>query len=145
MLARWRASLVILLAAAPALVVLAGLVGAWLTPAGDALQHQWRYLLPDASRNTLILVTVVAIGSVLLGTTLAALVALCDFPGRRFFSWGLLLPLSIPGYVLAKPALQLAARRDRLAVAIDSITRWRGPRTHAHAFSLCLSDRAGRL
>ena len=73
MLARWRASLVILLAAAPALVVLAGLVGAWLTPAGDALQHQWRYLLPDASRNTLILVTVVAIGSVLLGTTLAAL------------------------------------------------------------------------
>ena len=44
MLARWRASLVILLAAAPALVVLAGLVGAWLTPAGDALQHQWRYL-----------------------------------------------------------------------------------------------------
>ena len=101
MLARWRASLVILLAAAPALVVLAGLVGAWLTPAGDALQHQWRYLLPDASRNTLILVTVVAIGSALLGTTLAALVALCDFPGRRFFSWGLLLPLSIPGYVLA--------------------------------------------
>jgi iron(III) transport system permease protein len=101
MLARWRASLVILLAAAPALVVLVGLLGAWLTPAGDALQHQWRYLLPDASRNTLILVLTVAAGAALLGTALAALVALCDFPGRNFFSWGLLLPLSIPGYVLA--------------------------------------------
>ncbi len=101
MFARWRASLIILLAAAPALVVLVGLVGAWLTPAGDTLQHQWRYLLPDAGRNTFILVMTVAAGAALVGTALAALVALCEFPGRAFFSWGLLLPLSIPGYVLA--------------------------------------------
>jgi len=101
MLERWRATLIILLAAAPALVVLVGLVGAWLTPASETLQHQWRYLLPDAGRNTLILVAAVALGAAILGTALAALVALCDFPGRQFFSWGLLLPLSIPGYVLA--------------------------------------------
>ncbi|MBU6211096.1 MAG: iron ABC transporter permease [Gammaproteobacteria bacterium] len=101
MLARWRASFVILLAAAPAVVVLLGLAGAWLTPAGDTLQHQWRYLLPDAARNTLILVMTVALGAALLGTALAALVALYEFPGRAFFSWSLLLPLSIPGYVLA--------------------------------------------
>ncbi len=101
MRARWRSTLVILLAAAPALVVLVGLVGAWVAPASDALQHQWRYLLPDASRNTIILVLSVAVAAGVLGTALAALVALCDFPGRAFFSWALLLPLSIPGYVLA--------------------------------------------
>ncbi|MFZ9872825.1 MAG: ABC transporter permease [Steroidobacteraceae bacterium] len=101
MRARWRSTLVILLAAAPALVVLVGLVGAWVAPASDALQHQWRYLLPDAGRNTIVLVLSVAVAAGVLGTALAALVALCDFPGRAFFSWALLLPLSIPGYVLA--------------------------------------------
>ncbi len=101
MRARWRSTLVIFLAAAPALVVLVGLIGAWLAPTGDLLQHQWRYLLPDASRNTIILVLSVAVGAAIIGTSLAALVALFDFPGRTFFSWALLLPLSIPGYVLA--------------------------------------------
>ena len=101
MSARQRATLVILLAATPALVVLAGLVTAWWSPASDALQHQWRYLLPDASRNTLLLVLTVSLGAALLGTVLAALIALCEFPGRQFFSWALLLPLAIPGYVLA--------------------------------------------
>ncbi len=31
----------------------------------------------------------------------AALVALCEFPGRAFFAWALLLPLAVPTYVLA--------------------------------------------
>ena len=26
---------------------------------------------------------------------------MCEFPGRRFFDWALLLPLAIPAYVLA--------------------------------------------
>ena len=36
-----------------------------------------------------------------IGTALAALVALCEFPGRRLFGWALVLPLALPGYVLA--------------------------------------------
>jgi len=96
-----RASLIIFLTAAPTLLVLAGLIGAWWSPAGDALQHQWRYLLPEATLNTVVLVVIVSAGSAILGTLLAALIALTEFPGRRFFSWALLLPLAMPGYVLA--------------------------------------------
>ena len=36
-----------------------------------------------------------------LGVSLAALTAMCDFPGRRFFDWAFMLPLAIPAYVLA--------------------------------------------
>jgi iron(III) transport system permease protein len=37
----------------------------------------------------------------LLGVSLAWLTAVCDFPGRRFFAWSLMLPLAMPAYVLA--------------------------------------------
>ena len=37
----------------------------------------------------------------LLGTALAWLVAGHEFPGRSIFAWALLLPLAVPGYVLA--------------------------------------------
>jgi iron(III) transport system permease protein len=36
----------------------------------------------------------------LLGTSLAWLVTFCEFLGRQFFNWALLLPLAIPPYVL---------------------------------------------
>jgi iron(III) transport system permease protein len=36
-----------------------------------------------------------------LGVSLAWLTAVCNFPGRKFFSWGLMLPLAMPAYVLA--------------------------------------------
>jgi iron(III) transport system permease protein len=42
-----------------------------------------------------------------LGTLLAWLTAMCDFPGRRFFDAALLLPLAIPAYVLAFVAVGL--------------------------------------
>ncbi|MFZ9061075.1 MAG: ABC transporter permease, partial [Steroidobacteraceae bacterium] len=40
-------------------------------------------------------------GVTVLGVSLAALVSLCEFPGRRWFDWALMLPLAIPGYVMA--------------------------------------------
>ena len=39
--------------------------------------------------------------AVALGTSLAWLTAACDFPGRGFFAWALLLPMAMPAYVLA--------------------------------------------
>lgn len=57
-------------------------------------------LLPELLSNTLGLVAGVAFGTGILGTGLAWLTALCEFPGRRFFAWALMLPLAIPAYVL---------------------------------------------
>ena len=36
-----------------------------------------------------------------MGVPLAWLTAVCEFPGRRFFAWALMLPLAMPAYVLA--------------------------------------------
>ena len=64
-------------------------------------------LVPEAARATLVLVVGVGAGTVLLGTALAALVSFCDFPGRGWIEWALVLPLAMPGYVFTLFALGL--------------------------------------
>ena len=60
----------------------------------------WDTKLPGLVWNTLRLGAGVGIGTFLLGTTLAWIVVMYEFPGKRFFEWSLLLPLSMPGYVI---------------------------------------------
>ncbi|MGY0556692.1 ABC transporter permease [Lysobacter sp. A421] len=85
----------------PSLIPLAATLAALARPDGDTLQHLWQYVLPQVAGNTLWLLLGVGVGTAVLGTALAALVALCEFPGRRVFAWLLVLPLAVPGYVLA--------------------------------------------
>ena len=65
----------------------------------------WRHLaetqLLRLVVNTLVLVGGVAILSALVGVSLAWLTALCEFPGRKWLDWALMLPLAIPPYVFA--------------------------------------------
>ena len=56
-------------------------------------------LLPDAAVATAVVLAGVAAGTLCLGTALAALVSFCDFPGRPWIEWALVLPLALPGYV----------------------------------------------
>ncbi len=59
------------------------------------------YLLKSYVLNTVILVIITGILTVFLGVTLAWLTAAYDFPLRKFFRWGLILPLAIPPYIAA--------------------------------------------
>jgi iron(III) transport system permease protein len=89
-------------------------LGAWLAFDAEAwavLRHQAGTVLPQYTAQTLLLALAVGVGVVLLGALAAALVALAEFPLRRFFEWALLLPLAMPAYVLAyawTDALQFA-------------------------------------
>ena len=78
---------------------------------GDFDAEIWAFLLefqlPLLLQNTLILLLGVGVGVTVLGTTTAWLTALYDFPLRRFFFWGLMLPLAMPAYVLAFTQLGL--------------------------------------
>ncbi len=74
---------------------------AMLDPDQAIWDHLWRHVLPELLVNTLWLVIGVGIGVTVLGTGLAWLTAACEFPGRKFFSWALLLPLALPAYVTA--------------------------------------------
>jgi len=76
----------------------------WAT-VGNGEQEIWQHLfntkLDRLLGNTLLLLVGVGIGVSLLGVSLAWLCSVCEFPGRRFFEWALMLPLAIPGYVMA--------------------------------------------
>lgn len=75
---------------------------AWVGTGEQAIwQHLFETKLDRLAVNTLMLVLGVGTGVVCLGVSLAWLTTLCDFPGRRFFEWALMLPLAIPGYVMA--------------------------------------------
>jgi iron(III) transport system permease protein len=93
-------TLICLLLALPVAAVL----GSWLSFDADALavlRHQAQTVLAGYALESLYLSAGVAAGVVLLGVASAVAVALFSFPGRRLFEWALLLPLAMPGYVLA--------------------------------------------
>lgn len=64
-------------------------------------QHIQQYMLKDYALQSLWLVLGTAFFTVLIGVTLAWLVAAYEFPFRRFFAWAFVLPLAIPPYIAA--------------------------------------------
>ncbi|MEX1266715.1 MAG: hypothetical protein WEA08_07305, partial [Woeseia sp.] len=88
--------LIALVASTPLLVA----VFSFAFDTGDIWPHLLRYVLPEAMLNTLVLVLGVMVVTTILGVSLAWFVATCEFPGRGFFNWALLLPMAMPGYVL---------------------------------------------
>jgi iron(III) transport system permease protein len=92
-----------LLAAALVALPIAGVFGSVVYAPGslDTLLHLGGTVIPRAALETGALVLLVMAGVIVLGTTSAWLVAAHDFPGRRVFEWALLLPLAMPGYIVA--------------------------------------------
>jgi len=74
---------------------------------GGTLAHLGEFVLPELIANTFWLLLGVGVGVTLLGVSLAWLVAMCEFPGRRVLEWALLLPLALPAYVTAFVAIDL--------------------------------------
>jgi iron(III) transport system permease protein len=89
------------------LIPVGTVVSSLFAPAGDVWQHLVETTLAELLANTFWLALGVSVGTALLGVSLAWFTAVCDFPGRVFFSWALLLPLAVPAYVIAFVALGL--------------------------------------
>lgn len=87
--------------AVPTLVPIAASVHAYMQLDPVVWSHLTGHVLPRVVPNTLWLVASVSLGVAVVGTALALIVALHEFPGRGFFAWALLAPLAIPAYVLA--------------------------------------------
>ncbi|MGB7480346.1 MAG: ABC transporter permease subunit, partial [Burkholderiaceae bacterium] len=107
---RWRISGWHLAAGAVSLVTLVPLavvLASFLTPQPEVWQHLADNVLVGLLANTFWLVAGVAAGSAVIGISLAWLTAVCEFPGRRFFAWALMLPLAMPAYVTAFAAIGL--------------------------------------
>lgn len=76
-----------------------------LFPEDEIWSHLRSTILTEVIFNTIILVVGVGVGTLIIGVSLAWLTAIYDFPGRKFFSWTLMLPLAIPAYVTAFVAI----------------------------------------
>jgi iron(III) transport system permease protein len=87
--------------AALVLLPLSVLFLSWQTIDAQIWEHLWDTQMLRLLGNTLQLVVGVGIGVTLLGVSLAWLTSLCEFPGRRWLDWALMLPFAIPAYVLA--------------------------------------------
>lgn len=72
---------------------------------GDSSGEVWSHLvntvLSDYILNSVGLVIVVSILTLLLGISSAWIVSVCDVPMRKQFEWILILPLAIPSYIAA--------------------------------------------
>lgn len=73
----------------------------WFAFNTQTWSHLGSTLLPEVLANTAILIGGVSVGVLLLGVSLAWLTSMCEFPGRKFFDWALMLPFAMPAYVLA--------------------------------------------
>ena len=65
----------------------------------EVWMHIQTYLLQDYVVNSLIIVIFVAAFTVIIGTSLAWIVSMYEFPGVNIFKWLLILPMAIPTYV----------------------------------------------
>ena len=91
-------------AAVPAALVLApvlGLVVLAFQGTGEIWRHLVAYVLPDALRQTAMLLSGTAAVAALVGIGAAWLVTSFEFPGRKWLEWALLLPLAMPTYIVA--------------------------------------------
>jgi iron(III) transport system permease protein len=93
--------LVALVFAGMAATPVAVLLYSFLTPEREIWSHLAEHVLPGLAGNTAALLALVIPMTAVLGIGLGWLTTVCDYPGRKFFSWALTLPLAVPPYVYA--------------------------------------------
>lgn len=89
--------LILLILGTPIYTVLFGL----LPGPGPNWSHIVNYLLADYVINSFLLVMGTGLLALLWGVPSAWFVSTFNFPGRRFWEWILILPLTIPTYIMA--------------------------------------------
>ncbi|MBU1188288.1 MAG: iron ABC transporter permease [Gammaproteobacteria bacterium] len=116
----WSSVLLALLLAMPVLVI----AGHVLLGESTVWQHLLATVLPGYLRNSLWLALLVGSATVLIGTVCAWLTVMVEFPGRRQFSWLLLLPLALPAYITAYAYAGMLDFAGPLQSALRSWTGW---------------------
>ncbi|UOF94048.1 MAG: iron ABC transporter permease [Bordetella sp.] len=111
-------------------VLIPFLVLAWWSVYGDSdiWKHLIIYVIPYASKNTITLLIGVGFLVSFLGTGCAWLVTAYDFPSKRTLEWALLLPLSVPTYIVAFAYLDILHPIGPVQSAIRYIFGFDNPR-----------------
>lgn len=107
-----------------ALPVLSVLILA-LFPEENIWPHLLDTTLPRYLVTTLQLMAGVAIITLVIGLATAWAVTMCEFPGRRFFEWAMLLPFAVPAYVIAYVYTSLLDYAGPVQTAMRGWFGWR--------------------
>ncbi len=118
----WTVSVVLiaLVMLLPVAIILASL----LTNSSETWGHLATTVLPDYVRNSLVLMVGVGAGVLAIGVSTAWLVSTCQFWGRRWFEWLLLLPLAAPTYILAYVYTDTLEYFGPVQTALRSLFGW---------------------
>ncbi len=73
----------------------------FFTEGNENWLHIREYLLKDYLQNSVVIIIFTALATMLIGTSLAWLITIYQFPMRNFLKWALILPLAIPPYIAA--------------------------------------------
>lgn len=90
--------------------------------------HLFQFVLPNALRNTGLLLLGVGVLVSCLGVGAAWLITAYDFPGRRVLQWALLLPLAVPTYIVAFAYLDLLHPIGPIQSLIRDLLGYSSPR-----------------
>ncbi|MFT5716766.1 MAG: iron(III) transport system permease protein [Oleiphilaceae bacterium] len=93
-------------------------------PEENAWPHLINTVLPTYLKNTVILMAGVGVLTLAIGTGSAWLVATYDFPGKRWLSWALLLPFSMPAYVIAYTYTDLLEYAGLIQTGLRAFFSW---------------------
>jgi iron(III) transport system permease protein len=94
-------SLAALVVTAIIVLPVATVVSQVFVPSEGVWPHLRATVLPEYLINSALLVTGVVTLTLIIGVTTGWLIAAHDFVGRRVLEWALMLPLAMPGYVIA--------------------------------------------
>jgi len=120
----WLKIAAMMIAAILALPILVVLVNV-LIGDGEVWQHLYQTVLAEYISNSLLLMLGVGVGVLLTGVPCAWFTSMCNFPGRTFFSWALLLPMAMPAYIIAYTYTGVLDFAGPVQTLIREFTGWR--------------------
>ena len=98
-----------------------------LTPTENIWPHLLSTVLPGYVLRTLALMAGVGIITFVTGTAVAWLVTMCRFPLRPLFVWASLLPLAMPGYIVAYAYVDFLSYAGPVQTWLRGIFGWTRP------------------
>lgn len=119
---RWMISALVTTAIV-ALPVLSVIVLA-LFPEENIWPHLLKTTLPRYLVTTIKLMIGVGVITLAIGLATAWAVTMCEFPGRKFFEWALMLPFAVPAYVIAYVYTSLLDYAGPVQIALRDWFGW---------------------
>ncbi len=128
LLSPWKLGTVFLV-----IIFLAPVIAITITATGDSdglWMHLAQTVLPRYVTNTLVLMGGVGLVTLFFGVTTAWIVVRYQFPGRRVMQWALILPATIPAYLIAYTYTDFLEYAGPLQVLLRDFFGWESARDY---------------